>query len=52
MLVVIPLRIDRFVGEVAAAVTGRKELKAAGDIALNDADAFANACGRNGGGEA
>ena len=50
--VVIPLRINRFVGEVAAAVTGRKELKAAGDIALNDADAFASACGRNGGGEA
>jgi len=48
--VVIPLRINRFVGEVAAAVTGRKELKAAGDIALNDADAFASTCGRNGGG--
>ncbi|MFQ7392589.1 MAG: hypothetical protein ACLRM9_04385 [Collinsella aerofaciens] len=27
-------------------------LKAAGDIALNDGDAFASACGRNGGGEA
>ena len=35
--VVIPLWINRFVGEVAAAVAGRKELKAAGDIALNDA---------------
>lgn len=33
-------------------VAGRKELKAAGDIALNDADAFASSCGRNGGGEA
>ena len=31
---------------------GRKELKATGDIALNDADAFASACGRNGSGEA
>ena len=50
--VVIPLRINRFVGEVAAAVAGRKELKAAGDIALNDADAFASTCGHNGGGEA
>ena len=30
---------------------GRKEFKAAGNIALNDADAFACACGRNGGGE-
>ena len=48
---VIPLRINRFVGEVAAAVAGRKELKAAGDIALNDADAFASTCGQNGGGE-
>ena len=41
----------RQVGKVAAAGAGRKEFKAAGNIALNDADAFACACGRNGGGE-
>ena len=50
--VVVPLEINGFVGKVAAAVSGRKYLKAAGNIALNDADAIACACGRNGGGEA
>ena len=49
--VVVPLEINRFVGKVAAAVAGRKEFKAAGNIALNDAGAFACARGRNGGGE-